>query len=89
MWTKTRSDSVKTEGATNFVFDVNFYCVFLQLLNFVASKLLFATQCMVWRLFKDYVNGYEHLEILSEIRVMPGKLQIAVSRHHSYFRQDF
>ena len=38
-----------------------------------------------------YVSCKQHLEISSEVRVMPVKLHFEVQfhRHHSYFRKDF
>ena len=40
--------------------------------------LLYVTHCTMWRLYFAFVNCLQHLKILSEIWVMPRKLQFAV-----------
>ena len=49
-------------------------------LNLFALMLLCVIQCMMWRLYFAFVNCLQHLEILSEIWVMPRKLQTAIFR---------
>ena len=45
--------------------------------------------CTLWRLCMALFKCYQHLEIFSEIRVMPVKLQFAVSWASLIFQKRF
>ena len=48
-------------------------------------------ECMIWSLYYTFPSCLQHLEIFSEILVMPVKRQcnLQFHGHHSYFRKYF
>ena len=79
---KKKKKKKKKQGVQRILFLRSVILDFVKL-NLFAWMLPCVTQCTMWRLYFAFVvNCLQHLEILSEIWVMPGKLQF--SGHHSY-----